>query len=49
MSLSNSALYSVSKSDLKTFSILVMNLARDMSRRLRNMNNRIAQINDYEH
>jgi CRP-like cAMP-binding protein len=42
MSLSNRALYSLSKSDLKTFSILVMNLARDISRRLRNMNNRFA-------
>jgi CRP-like cAMP-binding protein len=49
MSLSNSALYRISKSDLKTFSILVMNLARDISRRLRNMDKRIAQMNDYEH
>jgi CRP-like cAMP-binding protein len=44
MSLSNRALHSLSKSDLKTFSILVMNLARDISRRLRNMNKRFAYV-----
>jgi CRP-like cAMP-binding protein len=47
MFLSNRALHGLSKSDLKTFSILVMNLARDISRRLRNMNKRFAQTNDY--
>jgi CRP-like cAMP-binding protein len=46
MSLSNRALHSLSKSDLKIFSILVMNLARDISRRLRNMNKRFAQASD---
>jgi CRP-like cAMP-binding protein len=43
MFLSNRALYSLYKSDINVFSILVMNLARDISRRLRNMNKRLAQ------
>jgi CRP-like cAMP-binding protein len=43
MSLSNRALHSLYKSDVHTFSILVMNLARDISRRLRNMNQRFSQ------
>ncbi|MDR2516659.1 MAG: cyclic nucleotide-binding domain-containing protein [Spirochaetaceae bacterium] len=40
ISLSNSGLHELSKRDLKAFSLLVMNLARDMSRRLRAMNRR---------
>jgi CRP-like cAMP-binding protein len=43
MFLSNRALYSLYKSDINVFSILVMNLARDISRRLRSMNKRLAQ------
>jgi CRP-like cAMP-binding protein len=36
-SLSNAALYEIYRQDIKAFAIIVMNLARDMSRRLRNM------------
>ncbi|MDR3336118.1 MAG: cyclic nucleotide-binding domain-containing protein, partial [Treponema sp.] len=43
MYLSNSALHTLSKMDLKVFSILIMNLARDLSRRLRNMNQKFSQ------
>jgi CRP-like cAMP-binding protein len=46
MFLSNRALHSLYKTDLKTFSILVMNLARDISRRLRNMNKQFARMRD---
>jgi CRP-like cAMP-binding protein len=35
--ISNRALYDISKLDLKIFSMVVMNLARDLSRRLRRM------------
>ncbi len=35
LTLSNSDLYRVSKIDMKTFALLIMNLAREMSRRLR--------------
>ncbi|GHT77180.1 hypothetical protein FACS1894130_00670 [Spirochaetia bacterium] len=38
MSLSNRGLHELYKKDLKVFSILIMNLARDLSRRLRRMN-----------
>jgi CRP-like cAMP-binding protein len=37
VTISNRALYDISKLDLKTFSMVVMNLARDLSRRLRRM------------
>ncbi|MCX7775878.1 MAG: cyclic nucleotide-binding domain-containing protein [Spirochaetaceae bacterium] len=37
VTISNRALYEISKRDLKTFSMLIMNLARDLSRRLRRM------------
>jgi CRP-like cAMP-binding protein len=46
MFLSNRALHSLSRSDLKAFSILIMNLARDISRRLRNMNKQFARARD---
>jgi CRP-like cAMP-binding protein len=46
MSLSNRALHSLYKSDAGTFSILIMNLARDISRRLRRMNKQFAQMRD---
>jgi len=35
LSLSNNGLYQISKYDLKIFSLMIMNLARDISRRLR--------------
>lgn len=37
VTISNRALYEISKLDLKTFSMIIMNLARDLSRRLRHM------------
>jgi len=37
MSLSNKALRAVYNMDVKTFSLIIMNLARDLSRRLRKM------------
>jgi CRP-like cAMP-binding protein len=37
MSISNRALREIYKIDLKTFALLIMNLARDLSRRLRHM------------
>jgi CRP-like cAMP-binding protein len=37
MSLSNKSLREVYKIDIKTFSLVIMNLARDLSRRLRHM------------
>jgi CRP-like cAMP-binding protein len=43
----NSALYEVYKQDIKAFAIIVMNLARDMSRRLRNMDDMVAQESPY--
>jgi CRP-like cAMP-binding protein len=41
MSLSNRALREIYKTDIKTFAIMVMNLARGLSRRLRLMDDRI--------
>ncbi|GHV89266.1 hypothetical protein AGMMS50267_16260 [Spirochaetia bacterium] len=38
MSLSNRGLHELYKKDLKVFAIVIMNLARDLSRRLRRMN-----------
>jgi CRP-like cAMP-binding protein len=40
MSISNKALREIYKSDTKTFSMIIMNLARDLSRRLRRMDDR---------
>jgi CRP-like cAMP-binding protein len=37
MSISNKALREIYKEDIKTFAIIIMNLARDLSRRLRCM------------
>lgn len=37
VTISNKALYEISKIDSKAFSLMVMNLARDLSRRLRRM------------
>jgi CRP-like cAMP-binding protein len=41
MSISNRTLHRIYKDDLKTFSLFIMNLARDLSRRLRGMNNMV--------
>ena len=42
MSISNKSLREIYKNDLKTFSLMVMNLARDLSRRLRFANKQIT-------
>jgi CRP-like cAMP-binding protein len=42
MSISNRALHEIYKLDVKTFSLMIMNLARDLSRRLRYMDEQIA-------
>ena len=42
LSLSNQDLYQVSKEDMKTFALIVMNLAREISRRLRTMDTLLA-------
>ncbi|MDR3122993.1 MAG: cyclic nucleotide-binding domain-containing protein [Treponema sp.] len=42
MSISNRALRSIYKTDVKAFSLMLMNLARDLSRRLRLMNNMVT-------
>jgi CRP-like cAMP-binding protein len=47
VSLSNTALYEIYKQDLKGFATMVMNLARDLSRRLRTMNEMAAQESPY--
>jgi CRP/FNR family cyclic AMP-dependent transcriptional regulator len=43
LSLSNRDLYFVSKSDMKTYALLIMNLARDLSRRLRHTDYLLAK------
>ncbi|MDR2150161.1 MAG: cyclic nucleotide-binding domain-containing protein [Spirochaetaceae bacterium] len=40
LSLSHRALHTISRLDLKIFSLIIMNLARDISRRLRRMDER---------
>jgi len=42
LTLSNKGLYNISKYDLKVFSLMIMNLARDLSRRLRKADEIIA-------
>jgi CRP-like cAMP-binding protein len=46
-SFSNSALYEVYKQDVKVFAIIVMNLVRDMSRRLRKMDDMAVKESPY--
>jgi CRP-like cAMP-binding protein len=46
-SLSNTALYEIYRQDVKTFAIIVMNLARDMSRRLRKMDDWAGKESPY--
>ena len=43
MTLTMDALGEIYESDLKTYSFMIMNLARDLSRRLRRMDNRLAK------
>ena len=43
MSISNKALHEIYKADLTTFALMIMNLARDLSRRLRKMDDKIAK------
>jgi CRP-like cAMP-binding protein len=47
ISLSNAALYEIYRRDVKTFSMIVMNLARDMSRRLRKMDDWAGKESPY--
>jgi CRP-like cAMP-binding protein len=42
MSVSNKALHEIYKTDLDAFSMMIMNLARDLSRRLRKMNEKVV-------
>jgi len=42
ISISNKALREIYKLDVKTFSLIIMNLARDLSRRLRKMDEKLA-------
>jgi len=44
MSISNKALREIYKIDIKTFSLIIMNLARDLSRRLRRMDEKLDVI-----
>ena len=43
MVLSNKALREIYKTDIKTYSLLLMNIARDISRRLRHMDDRAVK------
>jgi CRP-like cAMP-binding protein len=45
MSISNKGLREIYKIDVKMFSLIVMNLARDLSRRLRKMDEKLAASN----
>ncbi|MFW5728237.1 MAG: cyclic nucleotide-binding domain-containing protein [bacterium] len=45
LTLSNRDLYSISKRDMKTYAILIMNLAREISRRLRATDELVADAN----
>jgi len=44
MSISNKALRDIYKIDIKIFSLIIMNLARDLSRRLRRMDEKLAEV-----
>jgi len=43
MSISNKSLREIYKMDVKTFSLMIMNLARELSRRLRKMDEKMAE------
>lgn len=47
LTLSNKGLYQISKYDLKVFSLIILNLARDMSRRLRKADEIIASYPEF--
>ena len=47
MSLSIDALGEIYETDLKTYAFIIMNLARDLSRRLRHMNEKVARDTPY--
>jgi len=42
MSVSNKSMREIYKMDVRTFSLMIMNLARDLSRRLRKMDEKLA-------
>jgi len=44
LTLSNMDLYSISKWNLKTYTLIIMNIAREISRRLRHMNDLFANV-----
>ena len=44
LTLSRKDLYSISKWDLQTFTFIIMNLAREVSRRLRKMDDNFAEF-----
>jgi len=44
MTISNKALRDIYKLDIKIFSLIIMNLARDLSRRLRRMDEKLAAV-----
>jgi len=44
LSMSNKALRDIYKIDVKIFSLMIMNLARDLSRRLRKMDEKLATV-----
>jgi CRP-like cAMP-binding protein len=46
IAISNKALREIYKYDLKTFALIIMNLARDLSRRLRHMDDRAMEDED---
>ena len=46
MSISNKALREIYKIDIKTFSLIIMNLARDLSRHLRKTDEKLASLPD---
>jgi CRP-like cAMP-binding protein len=48
LSISNRALRNIYKTDIKAFSLMLMNLARDLSRRLRKMNDLVTDRNPPE-
>jgi CRP-like cAMP-binding protein len=43
MSITNRSLRQIYKDDIKAYALIIMNLARDISRRLRNMDEKVAQ------
>jgi CRP-like cAMP-binding protein len=43
MSISNKALHDIYKSDIQSFALLIMNLARDLSRRLRKLDEKMVE------